>query len=157
MLMINPEDPATPDASALIEALSVSLEFITGDGGKSSFDPDDVRGEKARFVIARTNMGEPVGCGAFRPLHEHVAEVKRMYAAPGSKGVGNAVLSYLEIEAAALGYEQLWLETRLVNQHAIAFYEKHGFSRIPNFGKYVGNAAAVCFAKSLKKRRVRIS
>jgi hypothetical protein len=103
MLLINLEDPATPDASALIEALSETLASITGDGGKSSFDPEDVRGERARFVVARTSGGNAVGCGAFRPLQNGVAEVKRMYSMPGTKGVGHAVLLHLEQEAAALG------------------------------------------------------
>jgi len=72
-----------------------------------------------------------------------------MYAVPGSSGVGAAVLAYLETEARALGYTHFWLETRRVNQRAVAFYEKHGYARIPNFGKYVGKTEAVCFAKAL--------
>lgn len=150
MLLITSEDPTTPDATDLIDALSETLASITGDSGKSSFDPDDVRGPIARFVIARTVEGHAVGCGAFRPLQPGVAEVKRMYAKPGTKGVGLAVLSHLEREAASLGYEQLWLETRLINERAVAFYEKHGYKRISNFGKYIGNSAAVCFAKSIR-------
>ena len=150
MLIIKSEDPTTPEASTLIDALSETLASITGDSGKSSFDPADVKGPMARFVVARTKDGNAVGCGAFRPLQTGVAEVKRMYARPGTKGVGHSVLSHLEQEAAALGYEQLWLETRLVNEHAIAFYEKHGYKRIANFGKYAGNTAAVCLAKSLR-------
>ena len=95
------------------------------------------------------STGTPVGCGAFRPIDESTAEVKRMYAIPGLSGVGSAVLSHLENEAKLLGYSQLWLETRIVNQRAVAFYEKKGYSRIPNFGKYVGKLEAVCFAKNL--------
>ena len=150
MFLIKSEDPTTPEASTLIDALSDTLASITGDSGKSSFDPDDVRGPMARFVVARTKEGDVVGCGAFRPLQTGVAEIKRMYAKPGTKGVGHAVLSHLEQEAATLGYEQLWLETRLINEHAVAFYKKHGYRRISNFGKYVGNAAAVCLAKTLR-------
>lgn len=149
MLVIKSEDPATPDAATLIDALSETLASITGDSGKASFDPDDVRGPLARFVVARNQEGSALGCGAFRPLQAGIAEVKRMYAKPGTKGVGQAVLSHLEQEAVALGYQHLWLETRLINIRAVAFYEKHGYQRIPNFGKYAGNAAAVCLAKQL--------
>lgn len=152
MFLIRSEDPASPAASALIDGLSATLASITGDSGKSSFDPDDVRGQMAHFVIARTQQGTAVGCGASRPLLSGVAEIKRMYAAPGTKGVGQAMLAHLEQEAAALGYGQLWLETRLVNERAVAFYEKHGYQRILNFGKYAGNTAAVCLAKSLSSR-----
>jgi GNAT superfamily N-acetyltransferase len=146
---IKSEDPATSDASALIDELSETLAKVTGDSGRSSFEPADVRGATARFVVARTQEGVAVGCGAFRPLNEGIAELKRMYAKPGTCGVGHAVLAHLEREAAEMGYEQLWLETRLVNERAVAFYEKHGYRRIPNFGEYSGNAAAACFAKSL--------
>lgn len=149
MFTITHEDPASPAAAQLIDALSETLAKITGDSGKSSFDPNDVRGSRARFVVARTSTGTPVGCGAFRPIDESTAEVKRMYAIPGLSGVGGAVLSHLENEAKLLGYSQLWLETRIVNQRAVAFYEKKGYSRIPNFGKYVGKLEAVCFAKNL--------
>jgi GNAT superfamily N-acetyltransferase len=149
MFTITNEDPESAAAAQLIDALSETLAKITGDSGKFSFDSNDVRGSRARFVVARTSTGTPVGCGAFRPIDESTAEVKRMYAIPGLSGVGSAVLSHLENEAKLLGYSQLWLETRIVNQRAVAFYEKKGYSRIPNFGKYVGKLEAVCFAKNL--------
>jgi len=38
--------------------------------------------------VARTIDGEAVGCGAFRPLHDGVAEAKRMYSRAGTIGVG---------------------------------------------------------------------
>jgi len=153
MFLIKSEDPASTAASGLIEELSAALASITGDSGKSSFDPDDVRGQTARFVVARTHEGIAVGCGAFRPLHTGVAEIKRMYAKPGTTGVGQAILSHLEQEATTLGYEHLWLATRVVNARAVCFYERHGYQRIPSFGKYKGNAAAVCMAKSLSASR----
>lgn len=147
-------DPSSPDAVELLEELSDTLAQITGDSGKASFDPADV-GDPATacFAIARGDDGRAVGCGAFRPLalQPGVAELKRMYARPGARaaGVGRAVLAYLEAQAAAKGYEALWLETRLVNRRAVAFYERHGYSRIPNFGKYVGLDGAACFEKRL--------
>ena len=72
-----------------------------------------------------------------------------MYARPGSAGVGAAVLTYLEAEAARMGYAAIWLETRLINERAVKFYEKHGYCRIPNYGKYAGNPQAVCFEKRI--------
>jgi len=149
MITISIEDPGSLDAHALIEELSATLARITGDSGKASFDPDDVRATKARFVVARNVDGDAVGCGAFRPLHDDVAEVKRMYSRPGTIGVGSVVLAFLESEARDLGYRALRLETRLVNARAINFYERRGYRRISNFGKYVGNAKAICFEKLL--------
>jgi GNAT superfamily N-acetyltransferase len=149
MYAITREDPTSAEAATLIAALSATLASVTGASGESSFDSDDVRGDRARFVLARTEAGVAVGCGGLRPLDAKVAELKRMYAAPGTKGVGSAILAHLETEATALGYAELWLETRAVNAHAVAFYERHGYSRIRNFGKYASRSDAVCLAKRL--------
>lgn len=129
--------------------LSLILTAVTGASGTASFDPNDVKVPGALFVVAHNEAGQAVGCGAFRPLCEGVAEIKRMYARPGNVGVGTAVLTYLEAEATRMGYHALWLETRLVNERAVAFYQSRGYMRIPNFGKYVGNGTAVCFEKRL--------
>lgn len=149
MITITPEDPGSPDAFALLEELSETLRLITGSSGKSSFDANDVRAPDARFVVARDVYGRAIGCGAFRPLQNGVAEIKRMYSRPGTTGVGTAILSCLEVEASRLGYEAVRLETRLANERALSFYERRGYRRIPNFGKYAGNAHAVCFEKPL--------
>jgi GNAT superfamily N-acetyltransferase len=142
-------DPTQPEALQMLDELSDTLAAITGSSGKASFDPDDVRGPMARFVVARDAAGIAIGCGAFRPLQEGIAEVKRMYARPGNPGTGSAILAHLEVEAKILGYRAIWLETRLVNERAVRFYESRGYKRIDNFGKYAGSALAVCFEKRL--------
>jgi ribosomal protein S18 acetylase RimI-like enzyme len=149
MICIAGEDPGADDAALLIRELSVALALITGDSGAASFLADDVRGAHGCFVIARDAAGMLLGCGALRPLQQGVAELKRMYARPGTQGVGSAVLAHLERRAAAWNYRELWLETRLVNTRATQFYERHGYRRIGNFGKYAGNAAAACYGKAL--------
>lgn len=147
---IHPADPGQAEALALLRQLSVTLNAITGDSGEASFNADDVRGPASLFVIACDAAGRAVGCGAIRPLEQDVAEVKRMYAQPGTTGVGAAILAHLEVAARALGYHALRLETRLVNQRAVTFYEKHGYRRIENYGKYAGRTDAVCFEKLLR-------
>ncbi|KOF55668.1 MULTISPECIES: GNAT family N-acetyltransferase [Clostridium] len=141
--------PNTQDAIDLMEELSKSLKLITGDSGKSSFNPNDVCVPRSLFVVAYDEAGEAVGCGAIRPINEDVAEVKRMFAKTKELGVGSKILSYLEKQAQKLGYSTLWLETRLVNKRAVAFYEKRGYYRIPNYGKYINRPEAVCFAKAV--------
>ena len=84
------------------------------------------------------------------PLVAGVAELKWMFAVPGSRGAGSAVLAFLEREAALLGYGQNWLETRRVNQRAIAFYERRGYRATANCGRYVGRPEAICRAKTLE-------
>ena len=148
--IITHEYPDTPDVLCLLEQLSESLESITGDSGKGSFNLSDVCVPRAVFVIARNRNGEASGCGAIRPISENVAEVKRMYAKIKGIGIGTEILRYLEEQAQRLGYAILWLETRVVNQQAVSFYERKGYHRITNYGKYAGNPEAVCFEKSLQ-------
>lgn len=149
MITVKEENPNIPDALRLLEELSDALESITGNSGKGSFDPNDVCVTRALFVIARNQDGEAVGCGAIRPIGENIAEVKRMYAKIRDLGIGTEILKYLEAQAQKLGYSALWLETRLVNQQAVSFYENKGYHRIPNYGKYIDKPEAVCFEKCL--------
>jgi len=144
-------DPDGDEARALMDALSDALAAITGDPGRSSFDPADLRDPRACFAVARDAARRALGCGALRPLRGEVAELKRMYARPGTAGVGSAVLRFLEDEARRLGYVAVWLETRVVNVRAVAFYERRGYVRIANYGRYVGRAEAACFAKDLRE------
>jgi GNAT superfamily N-acetyltransferase len=148
-LRIADESPASADAVALLDALSIALADITGSSGIASFDPRDVAVPGACFVVARDAEGTALGCGAIRPLQLGVGEIKRMYARPGTAGVGSALLAHIEATASNMGYRQLWLETRLVNTRAVRFYERRGYERIANFGRYVGRAEAVCFGKTL--------
>jgi len=145
-LTLHTADPADPEARALLDELSAALQAITGDSGRSSFSADDVRGPRSCFVLARDGAtGSALGCGALRPLQDDVAELKR----PGSQGVGAALLHHLEAQARALGYQALWLETRAVNARALAFYERQGYRRMANYGRYVGRPEAVCLCKEL--------
>ncbi|NEX93707.1 GNAT family N-acetyltransferase [Caulobacter sp. 17J65-9] len=149
MITVDVCAPDDPEAAAVLDRLSEALAAITGDSGRGSFDPADVGVDRAVFVVARDGDGAPVGCGAYRPLGPGVAELKRMYAAPGTKGVGAAVLQALTSRAMADGYGQLWLATRRVNVRAVRFYEKHGYAPIAPYGRYVGRPETVCLAKAI--------
>lgn len=139
----------TPEAILLMNELSEILESITGDSGKNSFNPNDICGSNAVFVIAYNQNEEAIGCGAIRPIDEKTAEVKRMYAKSKAKGVGTKILCYLEKRAQEIGYSVLRLETRLINKRAVYFYEGRGYNRILNYGKYVNKPEAICFEKSI--------
>lgn len=143
-------DPHTKDALKMMDELSKTLKEITGNSGKNSFNIDDISDPRAIFVLAYSDNGESIGCGAIRPIDENIAEVKRMYAKNKTKGIGTKILCYLEEQAQKLGYSRLWLETRLVNEKAVAFYGKRGYKRISNYGKYADRPEVVCFAKVMK-------
>jgi GNAT superfamily N-acetyltransferase len=64
-------------------------------------------------------------------------------------GVAGAVLAALEAEAARRGWTHLRLETGTEQPDAMAFYERHGYRRIPNFGHYASSALSVCYERAL--------
>nr|WP_051464644.1 GNAT family N-acetyltransferase [Clostridium sp. 12(A)] len=148
-ITIAPASPFSEEAIHLMEELSKTLKDITGSGGRNSFDPNDVCKERAMFVIARDESGRAIGCGAFRPMDETTAEVKRMYAKEKGVGAGNQILSYLESKAREMGYQVLRLETRKVNETAVSFYLKNGYQIISNYGQYETRTESVCFEKKL--------
>ena len=151
---IESADPDCDDARELIAELAAELTRVTGHFTTWSYATEDARAPRSLFVIAR-EIGDPhhaLGCGAIRALggaHATIAELKRMYARPGTHGVGHAILTHLERSAQEFGYSQVWLETGVQNERAIRFYERHGYARIPNFGPYAGSAAATCLGKRL--------
>lgn len=148
-ISIRQEDPSSPDAVRLMDALSAALEAITGSSGRASFDASELNDSRAVFAVARNEAGEAVGCGAIRPMDDDTAEVKRMYAGDSARGIGSAVLAFLEQRAGELGYRALRLETRKVNERAVGFYLARGYKVIENYGKYRGREEAVCFEKEI--------
>lgn len=149
---VAPLDACSREASALMQELNAVLTALSGDSGAARFDPAQMLEPGCAFLAARDSRGRAQGCGALRPLSAGpagTAELKRMYARPGHRGVGAALLAALLQEARRLGYRHVWLETRRANQRALAFYRRHGFAEIPNYGSYVGREEAVCLGLTL--------
>jgi len=152
-IRIEAADPDNPVARELIEELGAELTRAVGWFAPASYAAEDARAPRSVFVMARDELtGRAVGCGAIRALggaDAREAELKRMYARAGTKGVGHAILKYLEDAARSFGYLELWLETGASNTRALRFYERHGYRPVPNFGPYVGHPESVCLGKSL--------
>jgi len=142
---------ASSAAIALTDALSARLAAITGDDGRSHFQPDATAARSCFLLAMRDD--EAVGCGALRPLavdgRSDVGEIKRMYAHLAGCGIGAALLQALEQRAMAFGYRTLMLSTRGVNRTAVAFYARHGYIVRDNYGPYAGRQDALCFEKQL--------
>jgi putative acetyltransferase len=143
------EDVHSADSTQLIDELTAELAALyeTSDG-TAGFKLADVEVPRAAFVVARID-GEPVGCGALRPLDAHAAEVKRMYtrAAYRRKGVAQAILAELERLAVAFGYTTIKLQTGPRQPEAAALYARVGYYPI---ARYSGNWERVlAFQKDL--------
>lgn len=145
-------DACSEEAGLLMQELNGVLASISGDSGAARFDPSRSQDPGCAFLVARDERGRAQGCGALRPLPEAppgTAEVKRMYARPGHRGVGAALMAALLREARRQGYRRIWLETRRINARALAFYRRQGFMEIPGYGPYAGRADAACLGLTL--------
>jgi GNAT superfamily N-acetyltransferase len=93
----------------------------------------------------------PVGCGCFRKYDERTVEIKRMFVRPENRGSDAARLILEELESWAVegGFASAVLETGIRNPEAICFYTKSGYTRIENYGQYVGMELSVCMGKPL--------
>jgi GNAT superfamily N-acetyltransferase len=94
---------------------------------------------------------EPAGCGGLRRLDDDHAEIKRMFVARAHRGSGisTAIVRELERYGREAGWSRLALETGDRQPDAVRFYEREGFTRIPNFGHYVDSESSLCFGKAL--------
>lgn len=75
--------------------------------------------------------GTVVGTAAFHPIDrgEQAVEIRKMYLLPEARGqgLGRFLLGQLETAIAALGYQEIWLETATVLKEAVAMYESSGY------------------------------
>ena len=133
----------------LVKLLDVELAEI--DGEEHVFYAQLNKTDTIKHVIVAHENEKPISCGAIREHSSTMMEVKRMYTLPGYRGKGLAtkVLNELEKWASELSYQKCILETGWRQPDAIRLYEKNGYSRIPNYGKYAGIVNSVCFAKEI--------
>ena len=102
-------------------------------------------------MIVFDDSGAPIGCGAIRRHDPQTAEIKRMWVRPAARGrgVSRLILDELEASVVALGYRAMVLETGLRQPEAIALYESHGYTPIPNYGFYRESPLSRCYRKPL--------
>jgi GNAT superfamily N-acetyltransferase len=82
--------------------------------------------------------GRAVASGALRRRDDVTAEIKRMYVAPDvrRRGVGAAMLRWLERAAARAGYDRVVLETGNEQPEALAMYRSAGYAEVEPYGHY---------------------
>lgn len=145
--------PTDPRVTALMNAQQRELRALYQDTDERTepFDPAILSGEGC-VLLAVQEGDELLACGAIKRLDTTAAEVKRMYTVPQARGrgFGRLILQGLIERGRAQGYERLVLETGDLQAEAIALYEHSGFTRIPNFGYYVGMENSLCYELPLK-------
>jgi DNA-binding MarR family transcriptional regulator len=131
LVEVDEVDPVGPVARACLERYFGELDerFSTG------FDPEAALPTDARRFLVASLRGAPIGCGALKPGGPATAEIKRMWVAPDTRGlgVGRRLLAELEARAAADGARTLRLDTNGTLVEAIAMYRSSGYVEVEPF------------------------
>ena len=131
-------DPAHPHAQYCLQAYYDELDrrFESGfdPGVTRPVDLDEVRPPAGMFLVALRD-GQPIGCGALRFHGADPAEIKRMWVAESTRGlgVGRLLLAELEARAAAHGSTVVQLDTNKSLTEAIAMYRSAGYTEVEAF------------------------
>jgi len=131
----------------------LDAELAERDGQEHAFYAPFNKIDTLQHVVIAIDDDTPIGCGAFKPFAQAVAEIKRMYVLPAFRGQGVAgrILFELERWAGECSFEKCILETGKRQPEAIALYRKNGYTSISNYGQYVNVENSVCFEKRLSQ------
>jgi len=138
LVEVNVVDPSHPDAQFCVREYFAELaqRFDAG------FDPalsiaaeaDDLRPPAGVFLLA-TLRAEPVGCGALKYHGNEPTELKRMWVAQSTRGlgIGRRLLRELERRAVSDGSRVIRLETNKNLTEAINLYRSAGYREVDAF------------------------
>jgi DNA-binding MarR family transcriptional regulator/N-acetylglutamate synthase-like GNAT family acetyltransferase len=133
-------DPDHPLAQFCLSQYFAELDgrFDTGFDPTASLpaDPDEMRLPAGLFLLA-TLRGEPIGCGALKFHGRQPTELKRMWVAPNTRGlgVGRRLLTELERHAVEHGTRTVRLETNRSLVEAVTMYRSAGYREVEAFNK----------------------
>lgn len=141
---IAPAAPSNPDAQRCLDQYFAELarrfrggydRCLDGAAGLRELLPP-----RGALLIARL-FGEPVGCGGLRILEPRVGEIKRMWIAPGARGlgIGRRLLEALERIARRRRLRVVRLDTNESLKEALQLYRSSGYREI---GPYNDNPYA---------------
>ena len=138
------------DFIALVAELDKELAIIDGDD-HAFFSTYNKTFDIHHTVIAYIDS-KPVGIGAIKHYDATTMEVKRMFVLPSFRGqkIANAILDELEKWTVELGYRSCILETSTRLPSAVKLYERTGYTRIDNYGQYIGVPTSICMRKTIK-------
>jgi ribosomal protein S18 acetylase RimI-like enzyme len=118
-----------------LHVLGLKTEGVYVDSDELNYDVRNIDSAYLQnggdFIVGERN-GEIVCIGALKKLSETDAEIRRMRVSPNfqRRGLGQAILDILEIQAIDLGYKVLQLETTARQVPALSLYKKNGFVEV---------------------------
>lgn len=148
-MTIKRTDSSNKDFQNLVQLLDADLAIRNGEDHSFYDQFNKIDAIKNCIVIYVDEI--PAACGAFKKFDEETVEIKRMYTNPDfrKKGLATTIVKELEIWAKELDYTKAVLESSREQNEALSVYEKSGYTRIPNYGQYIGIDKSVCYEKVL--------
>ena len=146
---ISLERPDQSDVAVLIDDLDAYQKPLYPAESHHGIDMAALLQPNVMFAVVRDDAGVAIGCGAL-VLNADYGELKRMYLRPQHRGRGlaQALLEFLEVQAAARGCHCYALETGIHQLSAITLYERAGYLRCAPFGAYAPDPLSVFMSKS---------
>jgi DNA-binding MarR family transcriptional regulator/GNAT superfamily N-acetyltransferase len=138
LVEITARDPAHPHARYCLREYFAELDrrFDAGfDPSVSISAEDDELRPPAGVLLVASLRSDPVGCGALKLHPDRPTEIKRMWVADSTRGLGlgRRILAELETEAARHGSRTLRLETNGSLAEAISLYRSSGYVEVEPF------------------------
>ena len=127
------------DAARLFRAYAASLPIdlaYQGFEAELAALPGKYAPPAGALLIADDRNGTAIGCVALRPIDgDGVCEMKRLYVAPESRGMGlgDALITRIVAAARTAGYAEMWLDTLPTMHAALGLYARAGFREIPAY------------------------
>ncbi|ORA38566.1 bifunctional helix-turn-helix transcriptional regulator/GNAT family N-acetyltransferase [Mycobacterium aquaticum] len=138
---VNVCDPRHPDARYCLATYYAELAQRFTGGYDPAVSPvaDGEMTPPAGLLLVASLDGRPVGCGAVIWYPGGVALVKRMWVAPGVRGLGlgRRILTELEAKAYAHGHRLMRLETKAELAEALQMYRSCGYQEVEPFNDEV--------------------
>ena len=138
LVEVTVEDPGTPAAQFCLRSYFAELDDRFDSGFEPalsiSADADDLVEPHGLLLVARLR-DEPIGCGALKLHGRAPVEIKRMWVAPSTRGLGlgRRLLTELERHARDRGACAARLETNRALTEAIALYRSAGYVEVSPF------------------------
>lgn len=148
------DDPDRPEILAMLAESDAWYAANYPAESNHLVDVSSLKQPNVAFFTARRH-GTALGCASIvlrrDPHGGRYGEIKRMYVAPASRGLGlgRLLMEALERHAAEQGLRYVRLETGVKQPEAIGLYRAFGYREIGPFGGYVLDPLSVFMEKRL--------